>query len=70
MYHPVVASANLGKMLISAGLNNLRASQARLSTNDVADQVQEFFDFDYELETEYHTLLDGGWILKSSFPVC
>ncbi|KAK0445622.1 uncharacterized protein EV420DRAFT_1717306 [Desarmillaria tabescens] len=31
VYHPVVASANLGKMLISAGLNNLRASQARLT---------------------------------------
>ncbi|KAK0237300.1 hypothetical protein EDD85DRAFT_837135 [Armillaria nabsnona] len=58
VYHPVVASANLGKMLISAGLNNLRASQARLSTNNLADQVQDFFDFDYELETEYHTLLD------------
>ncbi|KAK0200680.1 glycoside hydrolase family 115 protein [Desarmillaria ectypa] len=61
VYHPVVASANFGKMLISAGMNNLRASQARLSTNDLADQVQEFFDFDYELETEYHTLLDGKW---------
>ncbi|KAK0237297.1 hypothetical protein EDD85DRAFT_908116 [Armillaria nabsnona] len=61
VYHPVVASANLGKMLISAGLNNLRASQARLSTNNLADQVQDFFDFDYELETEYHTLLDGKW---------
>ncbi|KAK0433154.1 glycoside hydrolase family 115 protein [Armillaria borealis] len=60
VYHPVVASANLGKMLISAGLNNLRASQARLSTNNLADQVQDFFDFDYELETEYHALLDGG----------
>ncbi|KAK0189365.1 glycoside hydrolase family 115 protein, partial [Armillaria mellea] len=58
VYHPVVASTNLGKMLISAGLNNLHASQARLSTNNLADQVQEFFDIDYELETEYHTLLD------------
>ncbi len=57
-------------MLISAGQNNLRASQARLSTNNLADQVQDFFDLDYELETEYHTLLDGGWIPRSSFPVC
>ncbi|KAK0445619.1 glycoside hydrolase family 115 protein [Desarmillaria tabescens] len=52
VYHPVVASANLGKMLISAGLNNLRASQARLSTNDLGGPGAG-------LETEYHTLLDG-----------
>lgn len=57
--YPVAASANLGKMLISAGLNNLRASQARLSTNDLADQVQDLFETDYDLEVQYHTLLDG-----------
>ncbi|KAG7441243.1 uncharacterized protein BT62DRAFT_1046282 [Guyanagaster necrorhizus] len=61
VYHPVAASANLGKMLITAGMNNLRASQAFLSTNHFADQVQGFFDVDYDLEVEYHTLLDGKW---------
>ncbi|KAK0483015.1 glycoside hydrolase family 115 protein [Armillaria luteobubalina] len=66
VYHPVAASTNLGKLLISAGLNNLRASQAFLSTNNLADQVQDFFDVDYELETEYHTLLDGDWIRRDS----
>ncbi|KIY66773.1 glycoside hydrolase family 115 protein [Cylindrobasidium torrendii FP15055 ss-10] len=59
--HPVLASANLGKMLISAGTNALRASQARLSTNNLADDVLEKFDYDYELETRYHSLLDGKW---------
>ncbi len=57
--HPVAASANLGKLYIAAGLNNLRSSQGFLSTNALADQVQELFDVDYDLETQYHTLLDG-----------
>ncbi|KAJ6625989.1 hypothetical protein B0H10DRAFT_2430075 [Mycena sp. CBHHK59/15] len=59
--HPVLASANLGNMLISAGQNNLRASQARLSTNALADQVEALFENDFDLETEYHTILDGKW---------
>ncbi|KAF9014394.1 hypothetical protein BDZ89DRAFT_1046588 [Hymenopellis radicata] len=57
--HPVTASANLGKMYIAAGLNNLRSSEAFLSTNALADRVQDLLDIDYELETQYHTLLDG-----------
>ena len=46
-------------MWISAGLNNLRASQARLSTNNLADQVEDLFQQDYDLEVEYHSILDG-----------
>ncbi|KAJ4484122.1 hypothetical protein C8J55DRAFT_535358 [Lentinula edodes] len=57
--HPVLASQTLGKMLIFAGQNNLRASQARLSTNDLADQVQQLFEKDYDLEVEYHSILNG-----------
>ena len=57
--HPVAASANLGKMIIYAGMNAVRASQARLSTNELADRVEELFDIDYELESQYHSLLDG-----------
>ncbi|KAJ3733166.1 hypothetical protein DFJ43DRAFT_995830 [Lentinula guzmanii] len=59
--HPVLASQTLGKMLVFAGQNNLRASQARLSTNDLADQVQQLFEKDYDLEVEYHSILDGKW---------
>ncbi|KAF9074379.1 glycoside hydrolase family 115 protein [Rhodocollybia butyracea] len=59
--HPVLASQTLGKMLIFAGQNNLRASQARLSTNELAEQVQELFEKDHDLEVEFHTLLDGKW---------
>ncbi|TFK71208.1 hypothetical protein BDN72DRAFT_870059 [Pluteus cervinus] len=58
VHHPVLASANVGRMLISAGKNNLRASQALLSTNDLADQVEEYFETDYDLEVQYHKLLN------------
>lgn len=61
VHHGVLAGANLGEMYIMAGLNQLRASQARLSTNDLADKVQELFEVDYDLEDEYHTILDGKW---------
>ncbi|PFH48837.1 glycoside hydrolase family 115 protein [Amanita thiersii Skay4041] len=61
VHHPVTASANLGKMLILAGQNNLRASQARLSANSLADQVEQLFETDYDIELQYHQLLDGKW---------
>ncbi|KAF8586413.1 glycoside hydrolase family 115 protein [Ramaria rubella] len=61
VHHPVLASANLQKLWITAGKNNLYGSQARLSTNDLADQVEELFETDYDLEEEYHALLDGKW---------
>lgn len=46
-------------MWINQGLNNLRASQARLSTNALADQVEAAFEQDYDYENEYHTMLNG-----------
>lgn len=39
VHHPVLASATLQKMWILAGRNNLYGSQARLSTNSLANQV-------------------------------
>ncbi|GJJ14027.1 hypothetical protein Clacol_008284 [Clathrus columnatus] len=61
VHHPVLASANLQQMWILAGRNNLYASQARLSTNNLADQVEELFETDYDLEVQYHSLLGGKW---------
>ncbi|PSR81818.1 hypothetical protein PHLCEN_2v6249 [Hermanssonia centrifuga] len=61
VHHPVQASYTLTNMWISAGINNMRASQARLSTNDYADQVETLFEQDYDLEQQYHQLLDGKW---------
>ncbi|KAI0056837.1 hypothetical protein BV25DRAFT_1831820 [Artomyces pyxidatus] len=61
VYHPVQAGYTLTNMWISAGNNNMRTYQARLSANDLAEQVQALFEQDYDLEHEYHTLLDGKW---------
>ncbi|ESK93287.1 glycoside hydrolase family 115 protein [Moniliophthora roreri MCA 2997] len=61
VHHPVLASQNLGKMYIFAGMNNLRAEQARLSANGLADQVEELFEKDFDIETQYHSILDGKW---------
>lgn len=61
LQHPILASTTLGKMWIASGINNLRVSQARLSANDYATQVEQLFDMDYQIETEYHQLLDGKW---------
>ncbi len=59
VHHPVQATFTLANMWISAGINNLRVSQARLSANDFGQQVEELFEQDYDLEVEYHSLLDG-----------
>ena len=32
---------------------------AQLSTNQLADTVQELFENDYNIEQQYHTLLNG-----------
>ncbi|GLB44507.1 putative glycosyl hydrolase family 115 [Lyophyllum shimeji] len=61
VHHPVLASANMANILIAAGMNNMRASQARLSANALADQAEKFFEQDFDIETEYHQLLDGKW---------
>ena len=61
VHHPVMASSTLGQMWIASGMNNLRVSQARLSANNLADQVESLFTQDYDLEVQYHTMLDGKW---------
>ena len=62
VHHAVMASSTLGHLWIYQGMNNLRASQARLSTNSLADLVESAFDEDYALEHEYHTILDGEFV--------
>ncbi|KAG5636009.1 hypothetical protein H0H81_009389 [Sphagnurus paluster] len=44
VHHPVLASANVANLL---------------STNALADQAVKFFEEDFDLETQYHQLLDG-----------
>jgi len=59
VHHPIIASANLNKLLVTAGLNSMRASQAFLSTNDLADTAEALFEKDFDFEEGYHSLLDG-----------
>lgn len=66
LYHPVQAGFTLTNMWISAGVNNMRAMQARLSANKYADTVENLFEVDYDLEEWYHGLLDGSFSFFSS----
>ena len=59
VHHPVQATFTLANMWISAGINNLRASQARISANDYLEEVETLFEQDYALEVDYHSVLDG-----------
>ena len=59
VHHPVQATLTLTNMWISAGINNLRASQGRISANDYLTQVENLFDQDYAIEVDYHTILNG-----------
>ncbi|GGD75647.1 glycosyl hydrolase 115 family protein [Maribacter cobaltidurans] len=59
---PVLASANLNELYISAAKNNYYAKQGRVSTNQYADRVEELFKKDAELTKFYHTeLASGKW---------
>ena len=59
IHHPVLATHTLAQMWISSGVSALRASQARVSANQYADDVETLFEQDYALEQQYHQLLDG-----------
>ncbi|KAG8962878.1 hypothetical protein FRC03_003665, partial [Tulasnella sp. 419] len=61
VHHTVRSSSNLANIYVNAGRNNLYASQARISTNDLADLVEKLFEADYDIENQYHTMLDGKW---------
>ena len=59
VHHPIQATLTLQNMYYTAGLNNLRASQACLIANNYKTEVENLFDQDYDLEVEYHSILDG-----------
>ncbi|KAJ2928398.1 hypothetical protein H1R20_g8706, partial [Candolleomyces eurysporus] len=61
VHHPVLAGNNLANMYVSAGLNRMRATQARLSANSLADTVEHLFNVDYDIEEQYNSLLNGKW---------
>ncbi len=58
---PIRACANLNEMYVSVGKNDLYNSQGRVSTNAMADRVQELFDNDAVITEQYHSINDGKW---------
>ncbi|WP_308991268.1 glycosyl hydrolase 115 family protein [Mariniflexile litorale] len=59
---PVLASANLNELYVSAAKNNLYAKQGRTSTNFYAEKVKELFNKDKELTSYYHKeMAHGKW---------
>ncbi|MGM8362460.1 glycosyl hydrolase 115 family protein [Flavobacterium sp. ARAG 55.4] len=60
--YPVLASANLNELYVTAAKNNWYASQGRSATNQYADKVKTLFDKDAELSNYYHkTMANGKW---------
>ena len=62
VFFPVLASANLNDLYVSAAKNNLYAKQGRGSTNYYAEKVKELFDKDKQLTDYYHNeMANGKW---------
>ncbi|MFA9192637.1 glycosyl hydrolase 115 family protein [Flavobacterium sp. FZUC8N2.13] len=60
--YPVLASANLNELYVTAAKNNLYASQGRAATNEYAEKAKVLFDKDAEFSTYYHTkMANGKW---------
>lgn len=60
--YPILASANLNELYVTAAKNNLYASQGRAATNEYAEKVKVLFDKDAEFSTYYHkTMANGKW---------
>lgn len=59
--YPVEACSNLNEMIITAGKNQLYATQGRASANVHAERVKALFARDAELTHLYHHLENGKW---------
>lgn len=69
VYYPAVASANVVKMQIYAGLNRLHAGRGSVLANTYADLVLESIERDKQLEQHYNTgISDGKWQGMMSSP--
>lgn len=61
--HPVLASANLHALYVTAARNRLYARQGRAATNALADTVRMLFDRDAALSRRYnHEIAGGKWV--------
>ena len=61
VYYPVMASTNIIRMQICAGLNQYYASLFRKTGNRYIPLVEECIKKDRELTNTYHTLRGGKW---------
>ena len=60
--YPVMASANLNELYVTAAKNSLYASQGRASTNYYAEKAKILFDKDAEFTAFYQkTMANGKW---------
>ena len=60
--HPVLATANLHDLYVTAAKNRLYARQGRAATNALADRARALFERDAEITRYYHdTLARGKW---------
>ena len=48
-------------MYIAAALNNLRALQYSVAANMYKTQTESLFATDFDLENDYHTMLNGTY---------
>ncbi len=60
VYHPVQACSNLYDLYYANALNRSYAEQGRAATNDMAEEVKEFFGKDSTITNYYHRELAGG----------
>lgn len=66
--YPTLASANLNKMHIAVGRNNLAGAQSKNSANHWARLARSLFKHDQELTQAYHSLGNGKWQHMMSQP--
>ncbi len=60
--YPTKASATVTQLYVTAGKNQLYATEGRASTNELASEAQALFQLDAELSAYYnHTLAHGKW---------
>jgi len=61
VYYPVMASTNIIRMQIYAGLNQYYASLFRKTANTYIPRVEECIKKDRELTNAYHSIKGGKW---------
>jgi hypothetical protein len=59
--HPVMAGGVVQRVYINAARNSAYATQKRMSTNKLADDVKATYAQDAVIQKRYHALLNGKW---------